>query len=371
MEVLAIAENAPMGSNRQMKFGINIAPSWDSWKIVKRAEELGFDHASFIDSQLINADMFVSMTAAAMKTNRIHLGTGVLIPSNRLAPVSASALASLNAIAPGRIHMGVGTGFTGRRTMGLGPMKLADMFDYIEVVEQLLAGNIVDAEIEGGRRAIRFMNPELELINIKDPIPVHVSALGPRGRRMVAERGYRWTNTVGNLDRAQAAMDDMKTAWTEAGRDVADLWANANCGGAVLKNADDWDADYVRAEAGPSSAITLHNLAEEAEFGSIGHKPPPALEKLVAEYRKIYETYEPADARYLANHKNHLMTVRPEEEHLITGDFIRATTISGTKEELRDKIRALEDMGYTLFSTHVRATRPEMIEGWADVIAGI
>ena len=354
-----------------MKFGINIAPSWDCWKIVKRAEELGFDHASFIDSQLINADMFVSMTAAAMKTDRIHLTTGVLIPSNRLAPVSASALATLNALAPGRIHMGVGTGFTGRRTMGLGPMKLADMFDYIEVVQELLAGRLVDAEIEGGMRPIRFMNPELELINIHDPIPVHVSALGPRGRRMVAEHGYRWTNTVGNLDHAQATMDNMKQAWTEAGRDVANLWANANCGGAVLNKPDDWDAVYVRAEAGPSSAIILHNLAEEAEFGSIGHKPPPELQKLVDQYREIYEGYEPVDARYLANHKNHLMTVRPEEEHLITGDFIRATTISGTREDLRDKIRALGDMGYSLFSTHVRATRPEMLEGWADVIEGV
>jgi 5,10-methylenetetrahydromethanopterin reductase len=354
-----------------MKFGINIAPSWDSWKLVKRAEELGFDYASFIDSQLINADMFVSMTAAAMKTDRIHLGTGVIIPSNRLAPVAASALASLNAIAPGRIHMGVGTGFTGRRTMGLGPMKLADMFDWIEVVEKLLAGELVEAEIEGGMHPVRFMNPELELINIKDPVPITVSALGPRGRRMVAERGYAWTNTVGNLDRAQAAMDDMKAAWTGAGRDLADLKATANCGGTVLAKPDDWDADYVRAEAGPSSAITLHNLAEEAEFGSIGHKPPPELARLVDEYRKIYERYEPAHARYLANHKNHLMTVRPEEEHLIGGDFIRATTLSGTKEELRDKLRALEDMGYTTFTTHVRTVLPEMVEKWADVIEGV
>jgi hypothetical protein len=50
---------------------------------------------------------------------RIRLCTGVLIPSNRIAPVAASALASLNALAPGRIHFGVGTGFTARRTMGL------------------------------------------------------------------------------------------------------------------------------------------------------------------------------------------------------------------------------------------------------------
>lgn len=354
-----------------MKFGINIAPAADSWKIVKRAEELGFDYAWFIDSQLINADLFVSMTAAAMKTDRIRLGTGVLIPTNRLAPVAANALASLNALAPGRIDMGVGTGFTGRRTMGLGPMKLSTMFDYINVVEKLLAGETVDAEIEGGMHPVRFMNPELNLTNITDPIPVHVSALGPRGRKMVAEKGYRWTNTVGRLDRAQAAIDDMKAAWTAAGRDPADLEANAISGGAVLKADDEWDADYVLAQAGPQSAIILHNLAEEAEFGSIGHKPPPELESLVAEYLKIYEKYQPANARYLSNHKNHLMAVRPEERHLITGDFIRNTTVSGTPAAIREQIRALRDMGYTQFSIHVRAVLPEMIEDWADVIDGV
>jgi 5,10-methylenetetrahydromethanopterin reductase len=368
---VAIAEVASIGSNPLMKFGINIAPSWDSWKVVKRAEELGFDYASFIDSQLINADMFVSMTAAAMKTDRIHLGTGVIIPSNRLAPVAACALASLNAIAPGRIHMGVGTGFTGRRTMGLGPMKLADMFDWIDVVEKLLAGETTDAEIEGGKRVVRFMNPELKLINIKDPIPITISALGPRGRRMVAEKGYAWTNTVASVRRAEAAMDDMKAAWMEAGRNPGDMLATANCGGTVLSKPDDWNADYVRAEAGPSSAISLHNLAEEAEFGSIGHKPPSELERLVAEYGKIYETYEPKNGRYLTNHKSHLMVVRPEEEHLISGDFIRATTLSGTKEKLRDDIRALKAMGYTTFTTHVRTALPKMVEKWANVIEGV
>ena len=267
--------------------------------------------------------------------------------------------------------MGYGTGFTGRRTMGLGPMKLSTMFDYIHVVEKLLAGEMVDALIEGEMHPIRFMNPELELINIKDPIPVHISALGPRGRRMVAEKGYGWTNTVGRLDRAQAAIDDMKAAWTDAGRDVADLKANATSGGAVLKAEDDWDADYVQAQAGPQSAIILHNLAEEAQFGSIGQKPPPELESLVTEYMKVYEAYEPANARYLSNHKNHLMAVRPEERHLITGDFIRNTTVSGTPDSIRDQIRAIRDMGYTQFTVHVRAVLPEMIEDWADVIAGV
>ncbi len=108
-----------------MDFGINIAPAADSWKLVKRAEELGFSHAWFYDTQLLNADVFVAMAAAAVKTERVRLATGVLIPSNRIAPVTASALASLNRLAPGRIDFGIGTGFTARRTMGLRAVTLA------------------------------------------------------------------------------------------------------------------------------------------------------------------------------------------------------------------------------------------------------
>ena len=76
---------------------------------------------------MLSADCFVSMGAAAVKTSRIRLGTGVLIPSNRIAPVSGNGLATLNKIAPGRIDFGVGTGFTGRRAMGLGALKLNTM----------------------------------------------------------------------------------------------------------------------------------------------------------------------------------------------------------------------------------------------------
>ena len=47
------------------------------------------------------------------------MGTLVAIPSNRLAPVTAAAAASINKIAPGRVIVGLGTGYTGRNTMGL------------------------------------------------------------------------------------------------------------------------------------------------------------------------------------------------------------------------------------------------------------
>ena len=51
-----------------MDFGITLATAADSWKVVQRAEALGFSHAWFYDTQMLNADPFVAMAAAAMKT---------------------------------------------------------------------------------------------------------------------------------------------------------------------------------------------------------------------------------------------------------------------------------------------------------------
>src|ERR1019366_8530444 len=78
-----------------MEFGIAVSTAADSWKVVARAEELGFRRAWFYDTQMISADCFVAMGAAAVKTSRIRLGTGVLVPSNRIAAVTANSLATL------------------------------------------------------------------------------------------------------------------------------------------------------------------------------------------------------------------------------------------------------------------------------------
>jgi Luciferase-like monooxygenase len=82
-------------------FGIQLATSSHSWNVVKRAEALGFTHAWFYDTQLLNADVFVAMATAAIQTSRIRLCTGVLIPSNRIAPVAASGAIAIEE-APGR-----------------------------------------------------------------------------------------------------------------------------------------------------------------------------------------------------------------------------------------------------------------------------
>ena len=162
-----------------MDFGIAGLVGANSWKTVQRAESLGFTHAWFYDSPLYVSEIFVSMAAAAMKTSRIRLGMGTAVPSTRIAPTMAAGLATLNQLAPGRLDCGLGTGNTARSLMGCGPLKLAEVQEYLRVVQQLLDGGIVEFDFEGARRKMKFMHPAPGLVNTQDPIGWHLSAMGP------------------------------------------------------------------------------------------------------------------------------------------------------------------------------------------------
>ena len=183
-----------------MDFGIALPTAADSWRVVREAEDLGFSHAWFYDTQMLSADCFVAMGAAAVNTKRIRLGTGVLVPSNRIAPVTANALATLNQLAPGRIDFGVGTGFTARRAMGFGAIKVKDMETYINQVYGLLRRETVEFEMEGQRKKIRFLTPELPLFNTTNPIALHLSAFGPRTRSLTAKLKAGWIDFVGKVE---------------------------------------------------------------------------------------------------------------------------------------------------------------------------
>jgi len=354
-----------------MDIGINLATSSDSWKIVKRAEELGYARVWFFDTHMLNADVFVGMASAAMVTSKIRLGTGVLIPSNRIAPVAASALASVNGLAPGRIDFGISTGNTARTTMGLGAVKQADMKEYIRIVQALLRGETIEWDFEGRHHKIRFLNPEIGAINISDPIPLHVSAAGPKARRLTAELDANWLVPTGSVNHAVGAIQDMHKAWREVGHDPGGYVSSLIVGGCVLAEGEKPDSSRAKAQAGPHAMIALHG-AIEAEESGLPRRPLPAhLRPLYERYRDIYQTYQPTDARYLTNHRGHLMFLRPEEQPLCTADLIEATTFTATKPELRERLRALRDAGYSHFSITIRHGHAEMLEEWADVFDSV
>jgi 5,10-methylenetetrahydromethanopterin reductase len=354
-----------------MELGLSLPTKANSWEVVKRAEELGYSYAWFYDTELLNAEVFAAMAAAAMKTSRIKLCAGVLIPSNRIAPVAASGLATLNAMAPGRIVFGASTGYTARRTLGLKPVTLARLEEYVRVIEGLLAGKMVDWSEEGGTHKIRFLNPELGLVNIKDPIPTFLSAFGPKARDLTARLGAGWIGTGSWPEREAEDINAYRDAWNKYKHDPAKLHACINIGGRVLDEGEAADSPRALAQAGPYAAIAFHNIVEEDQFGNIFPVPHFPFPDELEAYRKVYMRYEPADARYLTNHRGHLMFLRPDEKH-ITGNVIRGLTQTGTRAELVERLRGLKSLGYHQASIHtVPGQENDQLERWAEVMAKV
>ncbi len=351
-----------------MKYSVAFASEVDSWKWAKRAEELGFHAAWFYDTQLLNPDIFICMALAAHETSRIRLGTGVLVPSNRIEPVAANALASLNKLAPGRIDFGIGTGFTARRTMGQGAVSLRRTRRYIEIVQTMLSGGTAQWQDTDGAHKVRFLDPELGLINIEDDIPLWFSAFGPKAQRLTAELAAGWLN-FGAANAAQA-LQSMRATWQEAGRDEADLKSNLFFLGAVLTGDEAEDNARLMAQGGPSTSVIFHNFADEVGAMGGANMEVGPLSNVLSEYLKVHERYEPADARYLHNHKGHLMYVRPEETH-VTPELVQATTLSGTREELVERLRGIQQAGYDQVTVQLVHGHEAAIEEWAEVFAAV
>jgi 5,10-methylenetetrahydromethanopterin reductase len=104
------------------------------------AEKLGYDRVWLADSPALYGDVWIAVAEAARATRRVGLGTSVLIPSLRHVVATAAAIAHVEAIAPGRLRVALGTGFTGRRMLGKKALSLATLERYVRQLRALLAG---------------------------------------------------------------------------------------------------------------------------------------------------------------------------------------------------------------------------------------
>ena len=77
--------------------------------------------------------------------------------------MTAHSIASINRLAPGRTFLGVGTGHTAMRVMGMQPMKVRDFREYLRVVRTLLRGGEVEYTLNGTTRTIKFLHQGPEI----------------------------------------------------------------------------------------------------------------------------------------------------------------------------------------------------------------
>src|SRR2546425_13074467 len=140
-----------------MRFSIRVMADIDEIGFFNHAEGLGYDSVWVTDSQMIFSDCYAVLALAAQQTRRIRLGPGTAICGQRIPPVEVAAMAPLNRLAPGRVHLGIGTGNTAMRTMGQRPMRIAEYDEYLRVLAALLRGETVDYRYHDRVRPIRML----------------------------------------------------------------------------------------------------------------------------------------------------------------------------------------------------------------------
>src|SRR5262249_30830695 len=140
---------------------------------VRRAEMLGWDAAFQPDSQLRRRDTYVVLAAPARVTERILLATLLSNPVNRHPTVTASSIATVDELAPGRTLLGWGVGDTAVRLAGLKRARVSELEASTRLMRALLDGHAVDV---GAREPARLPHHR--------PVPIWVAAGGPRTLRM-------------------------------------------------------------------------------------------------------------------------------------------------------------------------------------------
>jgi 5,10-methylenetetrahydromethanopterin reductase len=279
------------------------------------AESLGFTRAWVYDTPAMYADLWVTLARAADRTERIGLGPAVLVPSLRHVMTNAAAIATLAALAPGRTAVAVGSGSTGRSTLGQRPMRWADVADYVRALRGLLRGE--DVEWDG--RALRMLHPTGYAAPRPVDVPILIGAEGPKGLAIAHELGDGVFSVTGPKEGFE--------------------WSAVLQFGTVLADGESYDAPRVIQAVGHAAAAAYHGFYEWS---------PAGVESLPggAEWRRAIEA-EPQRTRHLSLHEGHMVYVNDRDRSLLTGEMIATWTFTGTADELRARLSAMADAGAT------------------------
>jgi len=205
-----------------MRFDVGIMNNQPVSAVVRQArlaEELGYETVWITDSHLVCRELWVTLAACALGTTRVKLGPGVTVPHTRHWSVAASAIATLEEMAPGRIVLGIGTGGSSAETMGVSVQRaarIATLETMTTSIRRLLAGGT--ARLDSGAES------RLAWLDGARRIPIFVAGSGPRMLEAAGRLGdgaSMYTGTDPAILRAGLACVARGAA--QQGRPLADL----------------------------------------------------------------------------------------------------------------------------------------------------
>ncbi len=299
------------------KISLGFPPGPLALEAAELAERLGYHRLWLYDSAAIWEDIWVQMGRIADRTERIGLGSAVLVPNLRHVMTTASAIATVDRVAPGRLVVGVGTGFTARRVLDQPPLSWAHTQRYVSQLRALLAGEVVEID---GKQCQMIHHPAMA-----EPRPIEVpivlSAMGPKGQE-IAREASDGLMAVGPNDGSWDPYYEMVH-------------------GTVLGPGEDPRSERALDAAGPWWVVLYHAMWA-AGAGLDGVPGGRAwLERIAAD--------RPEGQRHLAVHEGHCTHLTERDRILVdaAGPDLVHTGWVGEPDQIRDRVAEAGTSGTT------------------------
>jgi 5,10-methylenetetrahydromethanopterin reductase len=289
-----------------------LPPSRDVPEYARIAESLGYERLWLYDSPALYGDIWMALGRTAEATERIGLGTGVAVPRLRHVLTTASAIASVEELAPGRLVVALGTGFTASTAMGQKPMRWDDLAVYVTQLQGLLHGDVVEVD---GTACQMIHSPGFAPAR---PIqtPLLLAPIGPKGFAVASRLGD-------GVMLASEPPDGRHPRWRYCAMLVS---------GTVLDPGEDHTSERVREALGPAFATGYHVTWEWS---------PEAVDAMPggAAWRSRVEE-RPAAERHLAVHEGHLVSVTERDRPVLdaAGPALLAGGWTGDAQTVREHI---------------------------------
>jgi alkanesulfonate monooxygenase SsuD/methylene tetrahydromethanopterin reductase-like flavin-dependent oxidoreductase (luciferase family) len=154
-----------------------------------------------------------------VRTERIHLGTGIINVFSRSPALIAMSAATLDEVSGGRFRLGVGTSgarvvedFHGARFN----KPLTRLKETIQIIRLFLAGERADFSGE----CFELRRFKLGFKPLRSDLPIYVAALTPKSLRQVGEVADGWLPTHWPRARLEDGVAEILKGAEDAGRDA-------------------------------------------------------------------------------------------------------------------------------------------------------
>jgi alkanesulfonate monooxygenase SsuD/methylene tetrahydromethanopterin reductase-like flavin-dependent oxidoreductase (luciferase family) len=195
-----------------------------------RVEKFGFDAVWLPDHYYFERpsgletfpEVWTLLTAIAMKTERVKLGTNVLAATFRHPAMMAKMAAALQELSGGRVLLGIGAGNQVHENTAFGhnfQHRIGAFKEYLPIMTGLLNGETISVE---GRY---FTLREASLRTVVPPVPVWVASGGPQMFALTAKYGNGWNMAGGGTTAAgiKEKYTGFAAACQSAGKNVKEL----------------------------------------------------------------------------------------------------------------------------------------------------